>query len=331
MSITLRFLRSTRLIFVTITFLVSVLTHIGAARADVFTDRTAFWEESAFLCKGPASVSFPSKEASDDAQKCDDGDMTFFNGLLCASGDQRGCEGVRLAQDPDGRWWRSPRRIGWEAPAHDVSFSPDQALGVMLYLVTSHDAASAKKWIKWLNDNRPVLSNLFGVEVKGWPRYCRDDSKDKRCTFRPNDCVMLQKVMEAVGTDGALCPQIVGDVFPAVELSVLGSATINSLGYPLHLAAVQILLLQKLGIKSDAATAAARMVASRQPNNPFFRYLADGPTSAVVELVLSQCPNRNAPSGIRLQWSWEREESEQAWLNSMYWDCLFMANLLTSK
>ncbi len=29
----------------------------------------------------------------------------------------------------------------------------------------------------------------------------------------------------------------------------------------------------------------------------------------------------------RFQWAWERDTAEQAWLKTMYWDCLFAANL----
>src|SRR5262245_37216612 len=100
----------------------------NVAAADELTDRIGFWKSQGFLCKG----TFPSKYDARDPEGCDDGDMTLFNGLLCLSGEQIGCDAVQKSQGGDGRWWRSPRRVGWEL-GYDVSFSPDQALGVLGY------------------------------------------------------------------------------------------------------------------------------------------------------------------------------------------------------
>ena len=53
------------------------------------------------------AFTFPTKSTTAPAQPCDDGDMTMFNGLLCFAGDERGCQGVIDAQDPDtGQWFR---------------------------------------------------------------------------------------------------------------------------------------------------------------------------------------------------------------------------------
>src|SRR5471030_3007717 len=74
-------------------FLIVGLIKPGPARADELSDRAAFWREkgSAYFCEvGP--LKFPSKFSSGDSAHCDDGDMTLFNGLLCASGEQAGCQ-----------------------------------------------------------------------------------------------------------------------------------------------------------------------------------------------------------------------------------------------
>src|SRR4051794_20855639 len=80
------------------------------SKTDELSDRLLFWEPPhAFLCSDHG-IRFPSKWTSNDPSSCDDGDMTLFNGLLCAAGDRRGCDGVSNAQDAGGRFWRSPRR-----------------------------------------------------------------------------------------------------------------------------------------------------------------------------------------------------------------------------
>ena len=128
-----------------IAFLLSALslTIANAAGSD-FSNIKRFWTANAFVCKSTAG-DFPSKEGT-NRDPCDDGDMTLFNGLLCLAGESAGCDAVRNSQGADGRWWRSPRRINWEAPIYDVSFSPDQALGVFGYIIGTRDAAAFERW-----------------------------------------------------------------------------------------------------------------------------------------------------------------------------------------
>ena len=127
----------------------------------------------------------PVSKWSNDPSDCAMTAITLFNGLLCSAGESAGCDAVANAQGPNGRWWRSPRRIAWEYPAHDVSFSPDQSLGVLLYVVARHDTVRFSKWLAWIESNRPCTAKIGNsCIVYGWLRFCRDDP-DKRCTLRP--------------------------------------------------------------------------------------------------------------------------------------------------
>jgi hypothetical protein len=192
--------------------IVVVAISMANSRADDLSDLLVFWQSQAFECKA-GQLSFPSKYAADDPNNCDDGDMTLFNGLLCASSDRRGCDGVKRAQANDGRWWRSPRRIGWEAPNHDVSFSPDQALGVLHYVMQDHDKASFDRWYSWIDSHRPCLAEAFGrCVLKGWPRFCTDDQQDKRCTFRPGDCALIAFVGEQLGRSSSICKEVLREL-----------------------------------------------------------------------------------------------------------------------
>ena len=281
---------------------------------------------------------FPTKYSSMDVHHCDDGDMTLFNGLLCAAGDSRGCDGARLAQGKDGRWWRSPRRIGWTWPNYDVSFSPDQALGVMLYVAASKDLSAFDRWVDWMADNRPCIIQLGSRCIqKGWLRYCSDDVPDKRCTFRPDDCTYLQATGIYLGSKQAdLCDKVLDELgstvapFPKsailpVPAQVLASATVNTPGFPLHLAGVALLLARTMELKNSNFDSAGQMLASRQDQNPFFQYLAQGATPGVTSLILSLCPAPGHPSaGNRNQWAWERDQNDHAWKDTMYWDCIFI-------
>jgi hypothetical protein len=320
--------------------LLLIATGTDRGAATPLSDALSFWEPpQAFLCSATGNP-FPSKYAAGDPNKCDDGDMTLFNGLLCAAGDGRGCDAVRRAQGADGRWWRSPRRIGWTYPTYDVSFSPDQALGVMLYTTSTRDVSGFDRWVQWMKDHRPCIVEVGGsCFKKGWLRYCDDDIPDKRCTFRPGDCTYVKAAGDYLGSkyanvcDDVLDELTVGAPFPksailSVPDQVLGSATANTPGFPLHLAAVALLLGRKLGINDLKLDAAGQTILSKQNKNPFFQYLAKVSAASVTDQLLLLCPSSTAPSGNRSQWAWERDQADMAWKDSMYWDCIFLGKML---
>ena len=191
--------------------------------------------------------------------------------------------------------------------------------------------------------NRPCLVDLGGGCIfKGWPRYCLDDRYTKGCTFRLIDCANLDvsgKFLSAVG--GSLCKQVlqkfnidvreIKDFIYPTELLALGAAAVNETDYPLHLAAVEIFLLQQLGDLSPYIQAGGVLLAGRDSLNPFFLYLSEGPSARVRSLLLLECPSPKSPSTGRHQWSWERLSSDSPWKESMYWDCIFIGRLLGAK
>lgn len=306
------------------------------ASADEMADRMAYWESKAFSC-ADSGTPFPSKARGIPPASCDSGDMTLFNGLLCASGEKRGCDAVKNAQGSDGRWWRSPAHIGKEAPNHDVSFSPDMARGVLLYAVTTKDDDAFRRWVKWIDESRPCLVKLFGSNCyfQGWPRLCTDDAQDKRCTFRPQTCGDIELVGKYLGVAEAdICRRVLKTfqirddyIIPQTELA-FGGALVNEPGFPMHLAGAEIFLIDKLGQTSVHSRAGAIALAVREPKNPFFLYLAEGPTAKVKELTLKLCPKKGEAPHELHQWAWEREAAEAAWKDSMYWECIFMGKLL---
>lgn len=321
---------------------------VSTAKADSLVDRMAFWRQQAFVCVDVAGKPFPSKEqprGGNPPTDCDDGDMTLFNGLLCSVGEQRACDAVKNSQGIDGRWWRSPRRINMEYRPGlvDVSFSADQSRGALFYALTTNDPTRLAAYADWIKQHRPCLIDIGGCRVYGWPRLCTDDATDRRCTFRPWTCVAFQLAGTKLAIPSAdVCAEAlrllkldVSDFFfpsPQAEAKIAayasGSAVVNDLGYPLHLAAVDLFLLQKLGYRSDIIKAGGVILAAREPLNPFFQYLAGADPSLITQLVLDECPSSQKPSRSKFQWSWEREMATRPWEDSMYWDCIFMGRLL---
>ena len=115
--------------------------------------------------------------------------------------------------------------------------------------------------------------------------------------------------------------------------------------------AYSIYLLKKYGglTTLDAANA-ADVIAGKEPDNAFFEYVAHGNTQEMLSQILglkdrngklrpNRCPSEASGKlwpHLRLQWIWEREDREtepgkpQPWEQTMYWDCLFAANLYKS-
>ncbi|MFG6432740.1 hypothetical protein [Roseateles sp. LYH14W] len=202
------------------------------------------WRDKADFCPRVQGHfdAFPSKGNADagadvgdyPTATCDDGDQTLFNGLLCAAGVAEGCSGVKQAQAADGRWFRSPaRRLLWEQHCFSASpltgnhfrdrcangFSPDMALGVLLYVMETGDSAAYQRWLNWIDASidsaklcRP--DDLTDCKPVKWPTLCTHDigyrAPDEKppaividgrsggmCSMRPFDPLDFSAVTEA--------------------------------------------------------------------------------------------------------------------------------------
>lgn len=301
---------------------------LPAMGQSISSERVRWWREHAPTCMAPDGFVFPSKR---NAEGCDDGDMTLFAGLLCAAGDSDGCETVKRSQDASGRWFRSPRRAQTANLGNPNSFSPDMALGAQLYGVSKGDADSIGRWLKWMDRVRPCWIGSGDDCFRGpLLRFCTDDT-EKGCTVRPGDAATLNATVRSMGV--ALPTEDMDRMFDQAGKNLMDqlwvSAQVNKPGYSQHLVAVQIFLLRKAGLSDARLDTAAVTLSEKQPGNPFFAYLREGRTERVRELALAACPSpeKGLPTEMD-QWSWEREDAEQAWRSSMLWDCLFIAKLL---
>lgn len=334
----------------------------SSVSADTLDDRyTALWKPNSFLCEAtPGGVRFPSRPTG-ETQPCDDGDMTLFNGLLCAAGEPLGCVGVKEALDRNtGQWYRSPRIRLNGNDRGGASFSPDMALGVQLYLVKTRDIDSAWRWLMWLHGHVPCWVEIGGTCVvqAPAPRFCTDppkpgDSQNFECTVRPGDAAALSATVswlqEKAGMqalpNGTLRAYLGSTSGKAPSLLKL-SAECNKPGFSQHLVAVGILLERMMGSTDPALNEAAKLLTSGttrncdplkrteyqtmgDPNNAFFKFMVEGPTTAVRDQVLARCPEPSRlPTPPLHQWQWERADADKAWEHSSYWDCVFMYRML---
>ncbi len=328
------------------------LITVSSGFASELDERLELWEANAPYCNGYLSkVSWANPK-----NHCDDGDSVLFAGLLCGAGDDRGCEAVRQSLDSGGRWFRSPRRRETNNDGNGNSVSPDMALGAQIYLAVKNEHGDAKRWFNWMVENTPCSLTDRSCNLKGIPRFCTDDS-EKGCTIFPNHLATLAETRYKLGVQtgkGSRCPQptrslpeiwslymspwhsskglyhLTDIACGAASTFNLKGAQLNDEGYPLHLVATEIFLLRLMGRNDKNLDQSAETLVRRQPQNPFFLFLRDGPTKEVLEKTLALCPSNQDEinQSRKIQWAWERADSDHASKDSMIWDCIFMAKLL---
>lgn len=239
----------------------------------------------------------------------DDGDSLLWAGLSCFSGEESQCAAVKLSQGPDGRMWRAPSRVGKEVIN---SFSRDMMLGFMAYLVHTKDTAAATAWIEYVDAHSSLLCPL---------------ASDNRCHPLDAGWGLIGAVWYYLNLP--LTPRMIGGLSSPQSIAVDVEAAVNPPGFTLHLVGIEILLKRTLGRGNPVINKAADRLHSRQPQNPFFCYLALGAGDTCVNQLLSQVPT-TAP-GERSQWSFERADEEKAYVDSMGWEFITLSNLLLGQ
>jgi hypothetical protein len=109
------------------------------------------------------------------------------------------------------------------------------------------------------------------------------------------------------------------------------NAAANQTSEARHLAGVELLVLKKINPVDPRIAGAALPLLLKSPKNPFNHYLTEGSRKpGMLAAILDKCPTTDFDPnnvGEREQWAWEREDSEDTKKATMYWDCIFAANL----
>ena len=297
----------------------------------ILDERIQAWANSSPYCTG-----FPSKGG------CDDGDSVLFNGLLCFSGLELGCETVRKSfNQSTGEWVRSPRRVGFSplVDEDERSFSRDHILGILLYTAKTHDFVTFEKWLTWMKNTPKCLVLVRGkclVDSK-FTHVCR--TFNFGCLYLPGINRYIDTVMSLAGSRNNSWRISEGRNL-TTEAILRFEMKSSASGYPLHLKAVSLFLLGELGYDSEFTAEVAKQLVRRDPHNLFFAYLADTTSTGALlqsKALIDQCRwvgswNLNEKGSFtrraQNQWSFERDSSERAWESSMGWDCVFLGRLL---
>ena len=84
--------------------------------------------------------------------------------------------------------------------------------------------------------------------------------------------------------------------------------------------------LGQLNIWDQVLQNSADVLHKRDPQNAFFRWLSEGTSDGLADLIISQVPKDG--NHTLHQWSFVREDSEKAWEQSMGWDYIFLIDHL---
>jgi hypothetical protein len=247
---------------------------------------------------------------------CPFGDMTIFSGISCLSGETERCNDVKNAQGPDGRWWRSPQLVGNDNEIN--TFSRDQAKGALSYLIATKDVGAALRWQAYLESHNK--------------RMC-PKSKDNRCVITLGTSQLFGAVWEYLGLTPAKWMnrgKWLTHIYDPIE------ALIQSSDFPMHLTALNAWMRVEIERRGGPATEkvarkSVKIIARREPGNPFYKLLRDGPTAEVANIILSKCPDTR-PLPIHLDWAWQRSQKQKnneqpVWLHASGHDCIFIINV----
>lgn len=251
--------------------------------------------------------------------ECPFGDMTIFSGMGCLAGEKERCEDVRKAQGPDGRWWRSPGLVGDDSKPD--TFSRDQARGALAYLVATKDVEAAKKWQAYIESNNGKMCNIA-------------NKTNNRCTITPGSSRLFRAVWLYLGLTPAKWmkkTQWWAPIYDPIQ------AMLQPDNFPMHLSAlyswVRLEIERRGGPETDRVDKKViKIITRREPGNPYFKMLRDGPTQEVADLILQKCPDVK-PAAERTDWAWQRShklkkgETEYVWEHASGHDCIFIINM----
>lgn len=271
-------------------------------------------------------IRYPSGRFVDG--KIEDGDMGIFGGLLCRSNVSEGCQLLRNANTSDGRFWRSPGRKGEPDTNKHASFSGDQLKGILHYFTTTGDKDRLERFLQYLKNMKTPVPDS-SVEVESGYSSCPNFGPNFTCLLNGSDWYILKLLAKKYNLESEL-PNDLKNIELRYGFSydtLVWEALMTRSGYPLHLVANTAWILRSLGEKDSRLDKIFKIIAARQPKNPFYLYLLLGPDLQVQRFSDNKCTlpvNRNDFS----DWAWQRAESQHAWEHSMVWDCVFMYSLI---
>ena len=274
-------------------------------------------------------------------------DAMMYAGLLCLSGEEDQCNRVTESQTFEGRMWRSPNRARTRDFGGDFSFSRDMGLGVLAYLVKRRDGNLATHWRNyiWSTERKfplQIKAGNLGLQTNYWlcTEYPTLENPDERCNMTPEMMTNFNAVWKYLfgSDDPFLSRNSRGETDYWDEAIIFLQNTPPS--FNLHLQAITLLLWKEIDTyKYRDHGLLYRTIKDRQPENPFYQYLG-GNHNLAAQIVINQLlavlsrgvhqiPGTEfVTNHYRYEWSFQRDTKTHAWTNTMFWEYLFLINML---
>jgi hypothetical protein len=218
-------------------------------------------------------------------------------GFGCAVGFKPACNGVYVSVK-DGLLQRAPGRNDTDNTA-----SRDQLFGFM--------AAQIHAENRWLEVKNYIKDN---------GRIC-EDATDGRCELTPVSLALMGFTHAHLGFVRDPTMWFNGQIFGKTLLAQ--SITVPT-GYQLNLVVEAAYIAWKTGFEDRVSYAAARNAYLRQPGNPWFCYVVEGPDESCAQLALALWPTEPVH---KEQWSIARDTTDDDWQRSQGWEWLFISGL----
>ena len=246
----------------------------------------------------------------------DDGDSLLWAGLMHFSYEDKNSRflpGILKSQDETtGAFYRAPSRVpDRNSPPNSTknSFSRDMSVGLLAAVATEVNekekkiTRAAQKWMNFVAKNKGLTCN---------------DAEDTRGKTTPS----VYWIASYVGLKVPLIYRLTRFLLP-IYLNLVSISAPK--GYPCHLIAVMCMIFQRVVGHSALIQGAINNLHHRETSNLFFEFLSGKDISKKLLLLEKEVIKNN--QGKMSQWTWERSDSEMAYLDSMGWDFIFLKTL----
>jgi hypothetical protein len=231
------------------------------------------------------------------------GNENLFAGLLCSSGEKEFCKAVYDNIAPNGDFCRNETRVTSTGCSDKTSsFSYDEFLGVMLFILANKDKNLANKFYASIKNNQ-ICNNPIAEE----------------CFVFPFMYGIMYHVWNKIGLkpNGSMVAGSYGeDAWQKV------ASTKVAVGFRTHLIMTWLYIRRLTNTWNTNTQAIAKTLTARQENNLFAQYLATG--SFDKKLFLHYYSQRTPKMR---QWHQQRSDAEESWRQSVGFDFEFLMNL----
>jgi hypothetical protein len=286
------------------------------------------------------------------------GDSVIHTGMMCRMGLEEFCDNVKNSLRIDvGSHYRSPilkPTAHYGGDAKDF-FSTDQALGTLLYFVTTyHKVRSNPAELENLKKYARNFAKYINTFSPGYA-FCPPsrDSLDVCLIVLPGEVSLFKDVYNYIGVNSAEDKKIfpyTGDILSSSKFFKAKSVVcVLQGGFECNLAALTYLIERDMGFpdgNQEAFNAERDRMLQKGvfANNPFqiFAFASretDLDWGKLGEQTVTLCKNANNPSwlaGNRPHWLWEQQNNDLAGDTSISksiwgWDCLAMLKMISTK